>query len=54
MAIGTVVVNMNLIWYVILYDPEIKGSCDFMGRSPSRYNTILPGLMARGILLEKI
>ena len=37
--------------HVILQDHMIKGSSDIMGRSPSRYVTILPSLMVIATLL---
>ena len=36
---------------MILQDHVIKGSCDFMGTSPSWYVTILPSLLALGIVV---
>ena len=32
----------------------IKGSCDFIGMSPSRYITILPSLVAMGTVVVEI
>ena len=39
--IGNVTVEMFLVCHVILQNKEIKWSCDFMGRSPSRQVTNL-------------
>ena len=38
--------NMVLVCHVILQDGPIKGSCDFMGKSPLRSFSILPNLVA--------
>ena len=38
--------NMFLVCHVILQGYVIKGSCDFMGRNPSRQVIILPSLVA--------
>ena len=43
-----------ILVYVILQDQVIKGSCDFMGRSPSKKVTILPSLVAIGTLLVEM
>ena len=45
---------MILLCYVILEDHVIKGSCDFMGRSPSTYLTILLSLVTLGTLVGEI
>ena len=44
-----------LVCHVVSQDHVIKGSCDFIGRSPSRYHvTTLPSLMAIGTLIVEI
>ena len=45
---------MVLVYHLILQDHVIKGSCDFMGKSLSRYVTILPSLVAIGTEVMKI
>ena len=43
-------VDINyLIFYVILQNRVVEGSCNFMGRSFSFYATSLPNLLATGI-----
>ena len=45
---------MILVCHVILQDHVIKGSYDFIGRSPLRLVKILPGLVAIGTLIVEI
>ena len=45
---------MVLACHVILQDHVIKGSCDFIGRSPSRKIIIQPSLTAIGTVVVKI
>ena len=40
-----------LFCHLILWDQFIKGSCDFMSRSPPRLVTTLPRLVAIGIVI---
>ena len=44
---------MVLVCYVSSRDHVIKGSCDYMGRSPSRLVTILPSLVVIGTTVVK-
>ena len=45
---------MILGYHVISQDHIIKGSCDFIGRNPSRYVMILPSLVAIGTVVVEI
>ena len=45
---------MTLVCYVILENHVIKGSRDFMGRSPLRRATILPDLVAITTLVVEL
>ena len=45
---------MVLACQVISQDCEIKGSCDIMGRSPSRYVNVLPSLVVIDTLVVEI
>ena len=45
---------MVLVCQKIYQDHIIKGSSDVIGRSPSRYVTILPSLVAIGIVVMEI
>ena len=45
---------MVLVCQVMSQDYMIKGLCDFMSGSPSRYATILPRLVAIGIVVVEI
>ena len=45
---------MVLVGRIISYDHAIKDSCDILGRSSSRYITILSILVAIGTLVVKI
>ena len=44
----------NLVCHVILQDHVVKGSCDFIGGSPSWYVTTLQSLVAIGIVVVEI
>ena len=47
--------NIMILGYqVISQDHIIKGSCDFIGRNPSRYVMILPSLVAIGTVVVEI
>ena len=45
---------MVLVCHVITEDHELKGSCDFMGDSPSTETTILSSVVAINTLLAEI
>ena len=45
---------MVLVCHVISQDHMVKGSCDFMGGSPSWYFTTLPSWVAIGIVVMEI
>ena len=45
--------DMILVCHMILQDHEIKGSSDYMGKSPPRQITILPSLVAIGTEVVK-
>ena len=48
MSIGIAIGSVNimvLVCHMIFPDHVIKGSCDFLGRNPSRQFTILQGLV---------
>ena len=45
---------MVIVYHVILQDHVIKGSCDVMDRSPSRWVTILPSLVFINTLVLEI
>ena len=45
---------MFLVCRVIFRDHVIKVSCNFIGRSPSRYVIILPSLVAIGTVVVEI
>ena len=42
---------MVLVSHVISQDHVVKGSCDFMGRSPSKKVTFLPSFVVTGTLV---
>ena len=44
------VVEICFFFHVISQDHVIKGPCDFIGRRPSRYVTILPSLIRYNII----
>ena len=44
----------NLVFHVILQDHVVKGSCDFMGESPSWQVTTLQNLVTIGIVVVEI
>ena len=52
-AVGTVDI-MILVWHMISKGHVIKGSCEFVERSPSRYVAILPILVAIDIAVVGI
>ena len=45
---------MILVYYVISQEHMIKGSCDFIDRSPSRQVTILPSFAAIDTVVVEI
>ena len=45
---------MVLVCHMIWQDHETKGSCDFIGRSPSRQNIIQLSLVAIDTLVVQI
>ena len=45
---------MILVRHVILQDHVIQKSCEFMGRIPLRYVTMLPRLVAIGTVVVEI
>ena len=45
---------MILVCHEILQDQVIKRSCNFMGRNPSRYVTILPSLVVIDTVVVEI
>ena len=54
-AIAAVVVEiLFLVCHVISEDHLIKGSCDFIGGSPSSYVATLSSLMPIGIVVVEI
>ena len=55
MAIAALVVEiLFLVCHVISEDHLIKGSCDFIGGSPSSYVATLSSLMPIGIVVVEI
>ena len=45
---------MILVCHVILQNRVIKGSCEFMGKTPSRQVTILPSLLIIGTVVVEM